>query len=185
MRVRRIAVIGAGTIGRGIACLAALSGFETILEDIRPQTLEQAMNWMRRTIEGSAQKGATSCEEARLALGRVRLAGRVEEACDADLVIETGPEEMELKTELFGMLDKFARANTILATTSPSLSVAEMAAVTQRPELCIGMRFFDPVTETGGLDLVCTSETSDETLDACRDVGRRMAKDVKTLGEPA
>lgn len=185
MAVSRIAVIGAGTTGRGIAYISVLGGFETTLEDIRPEALGQAMDWLRRTLDESVQKGKISSEMALRALARVRVAGSVEEACDADLLIEAGPEEMELKTELFGMFDKFSRANAILATSSLSLSVAEMAAVTQRPERCIGMRFLEPVAETGRIELVRAPETSEETLEACRNVGRRMGKDVETVGEPS
>lgn len=183
MAVNRIAVIGAETKGRGISFLSALAGFETTLEDVRPEVLGQAMDWLRRTFDESVEKGAISSEEARRALGRVRVVGGVEEACDADLVIEAGAEEMELKIELFGMFDKFSRANAILATSSPSLSVAEMAEVTQRPERCIGMRFLEPVPEPGRIELVRAPETSEETVEACREVGRRMGKDVETLGE--
>lgn len=183
MVVNRIAVIGAGTLGWGIACVSALAGFETTLEDVRPQALEQAMEWIRLSFEEQVRHGRISAAQARQALGRIHTAGRVEEAADADLVIDAGPEDMELKTELFGMLDKFARANTILATGSHSLPVEEMAELTQRPELCIGMRFFDPVPDTKRLELIPAPQTSEETLEACREVGRRMGKDVITLGQ--
>jgi 3-hydroxybutyryl-CoA dehydrogenase len=188
MAVNRIAVISAGITGRGIAYVSAVSGFETTIEDIRPLALEQAMDWIRRTIEATVERGDISAEQARQALARVHTAGRVEDAADADLVIDAGPEDMELKTELFGMLDKFARAATILATSSASLSIAEMAEVTQRPERCVGMRFFDPVPEMKRIELIRGPETSQETLEACRDVGQRMSKEVVTLGvspEPA
>lgn len=183
MVIKRIAVIGAGTTGREIAYLSAVGGFETTLEDIRPQVLDQAMDWMRRTLDESVARGQISSEEAQKAIGRLSTASRVEEAADADLVIETGPEEMELKTELFGMLDKFARAETILATCSHSLPIAEIAAITQRPELCIAMRFFDPLLEATRLELVRAPETSEDTLKACLDAGGRMGKDVVTLAQ--
>ncbi|HVB33489.1 MAG TPA: 3-hydroxyacyl-CoA dehydrogenase family protein [Patescibacteria group bacterium] len=183
MTINRIAVIGAGIMGRGIAYVSAVGGFETTIEDIRSQVLGQAMDWLRRAIDEGVARGRISSEEARQAFGRVRTGGRVEEAADADLVIETGPEEMELKTELFGMLDKFARAGTVLATTSRSLPIAEMAGITQRPELCIGMRFLEPPMDTRRLELVCAPETSEDTLKACLEVGRRMGMEVVTLSE--
>jgi 3-hydroxybutyryl-CoA dehydrogenase len=182
MPVNRIAVIGAGDVGRAIACLAVLGGFETILEDIREQALEDGMKWIRRTIDEAVERGRLSIEQARRAMARLRGAGRVEEAADADLVIEAGPDEMELKIELFGMLDKFARAETILATTSRSLPIAEMAEVTQRPERCIGMWFSGPVMEAGRLELIRASETSEDTLEACRVVGRRMGRELVVVG---
>lgn len=176
MQVNRIAVIGAGPIGRGIAYLSAMGGFETTLEDVRAQMLDQAMDWVGRKVDGCVQRGEIQADGARQTLARLRTAGGVEDAADADLVIEAGAEEMELKIELFGMLDKFARAGTILATTSRSLPVAEMAAVTQRPERCIGMRFFDSEPGENRVELVRGPQTSEETLEACGEVGRRMGK---------
>ncbi|HVB99263.1 MAG TPA: 3-hydroxyacyl-CoA dehydrogenase NAD-binding domain-containing protein [Candidatus Dormibacteraeota bacterium] len=183
MAVNRISVVWAGSMGRHIACAAALGGFETTIEDVRPRVLEQAMDWLRRTLDEGVAQGRISVEEARRALALLHAAGHMEEAADADLVIEAGPEEMELKTELFGMLDKFTRARTILATSTRSLLVADMAAITQRPERCIGMRFLEPALEARRLELVRAPETSEETVEACREVGRRMGKDVVTLDE--
>ncbi len=183
MNVKTIAVIGAGTMGRGIAYAAALAGYDTILEDVRPQALEGALAWIRRALEEGVARGKVEAEDARAALVRLRTAARVEDAADADLVIEAAPEEMELKTELFGMLDKFTRAETILATNTSSLSIAEMAGVTHRPQLCVGMHFFNPVPKMKLIELVRAAETSEATLAACREVARRMGKEVVTVRE--
>src|SRR5579884_1727698 len=170
MDVKTIAVIGAGTMGRGIAYVSALGGYQTLLEDVRPQMLDQAMDWMRQAFAEGVDRGKLTAEDARAALARVRTAGRVDEAADADLVIEAAPEDIELKIELFGMFDKFTRADTILATNTSSLSITEMAAVTQRPDRCVGMHFFNPVPKMKLLELVRALETSDQTLDTCREV---------------
>jgi 3-hydroxybutyryl-CoA dehydrogenase len=183
MAVNTIAVIGAGTMGRGIAYVSALGGYQTILEDVREPALTEALEWMRRSFAEGVERGKVSPEDAKAALGRVRTAPRVEDAADADLVIEAAPEDTELKIELFGMFDKFTRADTILASNTSSLSITEIAAITQRPERCVGMHFFNPVSKMKLLELVRALETSQETLDACREVGRRMGKEVVTVRE--
>ena len=183
MPVKTIAVIGAGTMGRGIAYVSALGGYDTILEDVRPEILSEATALIRRAFEEGVARGKVSAADAQSALGRLRTAARVEEASDADLVIEAAPEDIELKIELFGMFDKFTRAETILATNTSSLSITEMAAITQRPELCVGMHFFNPVPKMKLLELVRALETSDATLAACREVGVRMGKEVVTVRE--
>jgi 3-hydroxybutyryl-CoA dehydrogenase len=183
MSVKTIAVIGAGTMGRGIAYVSALGGYDTILEDVRPEILAEATAWIRRAFEDGVARGKVSAADAQSALGRVRTAARVEEASDADLIIEAAPEDIELKIELFGMFDKFTRAETILATNTSSLSITEMAAITQRPELCVGMHFFNPVPKMKLLELVRALETSPETLAACHEVGLRMGKEVVTVRE--
>ncbi len=183
MPVNIIAVIGAGTMGRGIAYVSALGGYDTILEDVRPEVLAEATAWIRGAFEEGVVRGKVSAADVQSALGRLRTAARVEEASDADLIIEAAPEDIELKIELFGMFDKFTRAETILATNTSSLSITEMAAITQRPELCVGMHFFNPVPKMKLLELVRGLETSDATLAACREVGVRMGKEVVTVRE--
>lgn len=183
MAVNRIAVIGAGTMGRGIAYVSALGGYRTILEDVREPALAQAMEWMKRAFDEGVERGKVAAGDAKAALGRVHTASRVEDAADADLVIEAAPEDTELKIELFGMFDKFTRAEAILASNTSSLSITEIAAVTQRPERCIGMHFFNPVPKMKLLELVRALETSEETLAECREVGRRMGKEVVTVRE--
>jgi 3-hydroxybutyryl-CoA dehydrogenase len=183
MPVNTIAVIGAGTMGRGIAYVSALGGYQTVLEDIRREMIDEATNWMRKAFDQGVERGKVSADDAKQALARIRTVGRVEEAADADLIIEAAPEDIELKIELFGMFDKFTRADTILATNTSSLSITEMAAITQRPELCVGMHFFNPVPKMKLLELVRALETSEETLATCAEVGRRMGKEVVTVRE--
>jgi 3-hydroxybutyryl-CoA dehydrogenase len=183
MTVNTIAVIGAGTMGRGIAYVSALGGYQTVLEDVRREMLDEAMSWMRKAFDQGVERGKVSAEDAAKSLARVRTVGRVEEAADADLIIEAAPEDIELKIELFGMFDKFTRAETILATNTSSLSITEMSAITQRPELCVGMHFFNPVPKMKLLELVRALETSEATLAACAEVGRRMGKEVVTVRE--
>ncbi len=184
MDVKTIAVIGAGTMGRGIAYASALGGYQTILEDVSPSVLEQGVAYIRDTLEEGVTRGKVTPEQKQEALGRLSTAKAVEEACRlADLLVEAVPEEMEIKLEIFTLFDKFAKPGAILASNTSSLSVTEMAAVTFRPENCIGMHFFNPVPKMKLLEIVRALETSEETLAACAEVGRRIGKEVVIVRE--
>ena len=182
--VRTIAVIGAGTMGRGIAHVAALGGYRTILEDLLPNALRKAKDEIRSNLDKAVELGKVSAGDAKATLGRLEYAGSVEEAArEADLVIEAVPEEMESKIEIFTLLDKVCRPNTILASNTSSLSITEIASVTYRARKCLGMHFFNPVHKMKLLEIVRALETDDETLATASEVGRRMNKDVVVIKE--
>src|SRR5712692_9721494 len=184
MEINTIAVIGAGTMGRGIACAAAAGGYRTILEDISRPVLEQGLAYIREALEEGVARGKLTPQQKQDALARLATASSVEDACrEADLVIEAVPEEMELKIEIFTLLDKFAKPGSIFASNTSSLSITELAAVTCRPEKCVGMHFFNPVPKMKLLEIVRALETSEDTVAACREVGRRMGKEVIVVRE--
>ena len=184
MDVNTIAVIGAGTMGRGIAYAAALGGYRTILEDISAAVLEAGVAYIRQALDEGIARGKVNEEQRDRALKQLTTARSVEDACrDADLIIEAVPEDMELKIEIFTLLDKFAKPGSIFASNTSSLSITEMAAVTCRPEKCVGMHFFNPVPKMKLLEIVRALETSEDTLDSCREVGRRMGKEVVVVRE--
>ncbi len=184
MDVKTIAVIGAGTMGRGIVYAAVYGGYRTILEDISGAMLEQGLAYIRQALEDGVARGKLTPQQAEQALGNLRTARAVEDACrEADLVIEAVPEEMELKLEIFTLLDKFAKPGAIFASNTSSLSVTEMAAITFRPEKCVGMHFFNPVPKMKLLEIVRALETSEDTLATCREVGRRMGKEIVVVRE--
>jgi 3-hydroxybutyryl-CoA dehydrogenase len=184
MEVRTVAVIGAGIMGRGIAHAAALGGYRTILEDILPSALRRAGDEIRANLDKAIELGKVTPDEAKDAIGRIEYAGAVDEAARAaDLVIEAVPEEMESKIEIFTLLDKICRPETILASNTSSLSVTEIASVTYRPKKCVGMHFFNPVHKMKLLETVRALETSDDTLATAVEVGRRMKKEVVVIKE--
>jgi len=184
VEVNTIAVIGAGTMGRGIAHVAALGGYRTILEDLLPNTLRKAESDIRANLEKAAELGKVTAAGASQALARLEFAGSVETAArEADLVIEAVPEEMESKIEIFTLLDKICRPETILASNTSSLSITEIASVTYRARKCVGMHFFNPVHKMKLLEVVRALETDDETLAAAAEVGRRMGKEVVVIKE--
>jgi 3-hydroxybutyryl-CoA dehydrogenase len=179
MEVKTIAVIGAGTMGRGIAYASALAGYHTVLEDISETRLEQATAWIRKALDEGVSKGKVEPINRDAAMKRLTTASKAEDAIrDAELIIEAVPEEMEMKLELFTIFDKFAKANTIFASNTSSLSITEISDVTVYRERCIGMHFFNPVPKMKFIELVKTSFTSEETVATCREVGRCMGKEV-------
>jgi 3-hydroxybutyryl-CoA dehydrogenase len=184
MEVRAIGVIGAGTMGRGIAYAAALGGYRTILEDAMPEMLAKGVGWIRQSFGEGVQRGKISEAERDAAFARIETAPSVEAVCrEADFLIEAVPEEMELKLELFTLFDKFAKPNAVLASNTSSLSIAEMAEMTYRPELCAGMHFFNPVPKMRLIEIVRAPKTSEETIATCREVGRHMGKEVVVVKE--
>lgn len=184
MEVKTIAVIGAGTMGRGIAYAAGLGGYRTILEDVMPEMLESGLAWIRRAFDEGVRRGKVEPSVRDAALQRFETARSVEDASrEADFIIEAVPEEMELKLEIFTLFDKFAKPTAVLASNTSSLPISEMAAMTYRPELCAGMHFFNPVPKMRLIEIVRAPRTSDETIAACREVGRRMGKEVVVVKE--
>ncbi len=183
-QIETIAVIGAGIMGRGIAHVAALGGYRTILEDILPASLRRAEGEIRGNLGKAIELGKVSKADADAALDRLEYASNVEDAArEADLVIEAVPEEMESKIEIFTLLDKICRPHTILASNTSSLSVTEMASVTYRARKILGMHFFNPVHKMRLLEIVRALETDDETIAAGVEVGRRMGKEVVVIKE--
>ncbi|MFZ0821525.1 MAG: 3-hydroxyacyl-CoA dehydrogenase NAD-binding domain-containing protein [Candidatus Acidiferrales bacterium] len=184
MEIKIISVIGAGTMGRGIAYAAAIGGYRTILEDVSQPVLDAGLAYIKAALDEGVERGKVSAEQRTRALAGLGSAHSVEEACrEADLVIEAVPEDMELKLEIFTLLDKFAKPGSIFASNTSSLSITEMAAITFRPEKCVGLHFFNPVPKMKLLEVVRGLETSEETITDCREVGARMGKEVVVVRE--
>jgi 3-hydroxybutyryl-CoA dehydrogenase len=184
--IKAVAVVGAGDLGRSIAYAAALAGYRTIVEDILPASLRLVESEFRSHLDRLMAQGTLTGAEADAALARLQYADSVEEAArHADLVIEAVPDEMESKLEIFTLLDKISKPHTILACTSKTFSIAEIASITYRAGKILGMRFSNPVEEMEHLEIVRAAETDDETIAACSDVGRSMSKKVVVVEEEA
>jgi 3-hydroxybutyryl-CoA dehydrogenase len=182
--IKTIAVIGAGTMGRGIAHAAALGGYRTILEDLLPDALRRAESEIRANLDKAVELGKVSPNDADGALARLEFADSVDVAArEGDLVIEAVPEEMESKIEIFTLLDKICRPGTVLASNTSSLSISEIAGVTYRAPKIVGMHFFNPVHKMKLIEVVRALETDDDTLATAIDVGRRMGKEVVVIRE--
>src|SRR6266699_3886522 len=184
MDVKTIAVIGAGTMGRGIAYAAAFGGYNTVLEDVSRHVLEQGVAWVRQSFEEGVARGKVEAGVRDRALALISTAGNVEDAIrEADLIIEAVPEELEMKLELFTIFDKFAKTGAIFASNTSSLSITDFTDVTVSRDRCVGMHFFNPVPKMKLIELVRTPHTSDETVATCCEVARRMGKEVVIVTE--
>src|SRR5438045_4996211 len=184
MDVKTIAVIGAGTMGRGIAYAAAFGGYNTVLEDVSRPVVDEGLAWIRRSFEEGVTRGKVDASVRDRALSLISTAGDVGDAIrDAELIIEAVPEELEMKLELFTIFDKFAKTGAIFASNTSSLSIADFTDVTVSRDRCAGMHFFNPVPKMKLIELVRTPHTSDETVATCREVARRMGKEVVIVNE--
>ena len=182
--IQTIAVVGGGIMGRGIAYVAALGGYQTLLHDANREQLETGINEVSALLEKGIAVGRMTDSEALEARKRLRAVISLEEAArGADLVIEAVPERIELKVELFAQLDRVAPPHAILATNTSSLSVTEMAAATRRAAQVVGLHFFNPVHRMKLLEIVRALETSAMTLQVCEEVGHRMGKECVTVRE--
>ena len=176
--IQTIAVIGAGAAGLALTRLAAQGGYRVILEDILPASLRRAESEMRRSFDQSVAEGGLLQAAADVALARIEYASSVEQAArQADLVIESVPDELESKLEIFTLLDKICRPHTILISTTSSLNISDIASVTYRSQKCLGLRF----GSAERLELTRCAQTDDETMAACLKAARRMVKDVTVL----
>ena len=184
MTIRRVAVLGAGLMGRGIAYVAAVGGFATRLQDTSREALEKAAREFDASLEKAEAMGRITGPDAVAARARFQTGTSFEDAVgEADLVIEAVPEDIALKVELFGRLDRAAPASAILASNTSSLSVTEMAAATARAPQVVGMHFFNPVPRMKLLEIVRALETSDATLAEVEAAGVAMGKECVTVRE--
>jgi 3-hydroxybutyryl-CoA dehydrogenase len=182
--VKTIAVMGAGIMGRGIAYAAALGGFQTVLEDISPAALRKAEAEIRANLDKAVELGKVTAVDADHVFQRIDYVSDLADAArDADLVIEAVPEEMEAKIDLFSQLDNLCAPETIFATNTSSLSVTEIASITQRAPKVVGMHFFNPVHKMKLLEIVRALETDDATITTAVEVGKKMGKETVVIKE--
>ena len=178
MTIERVVVVGAGTMGHGIAQVVATAGIRVALYDTEPERLEAGIQKVRANLDQGIKRGKVTGGDRDRALEHLSAANDLRAAAaEADLVIEAVPERMELKRSLFRDLDSLAPAGAILATNTSSLSVSEIAAATGRPERVLGLHFFNPVYIMRLLEVVRGSATSREVLDAAVGFARRLGKE--------
>jgi 3-hydroxybutyryl-CoA dehydrogenase len=182
--IHTIAVLGAGTMGRGIAHVAAAAGFATHLYDTDAAALGKAEAAIHRNLAKGVELKKVAPEAAERARGALRLVSDLAAAvASADLVIESAPESIALKTRLFAEVDRLAPEHALLASNTSALSITEMAAATRRPQRFAGMHFFNPVHVMKLIELVRGLETSPATLEALHAVGVRMGKEMVLVNE--
>jgi 3-hydroxybutyryl-CoA dehydrogenase len=176
VKVERIGVVGAGTMGAGIAQVAALGGYETRLHDPVSAALETGIERLHRALAKGGAKGLWSEEDADVASGRVGAAPHLADFDECDLVIEAAPENLELKRKLFATLAEACGPTTILASNTSSLPVTAIAAKTPHRERVVGMHFFNPPALMKLVEVVATADSSEDALAATAEVGARMGR---------
>jgi 3-hydroxybutyryl-CoA dehydrogenase len=174
--VRTIGVVGAGTMGHGIAQVAAQSGLDVILVDAAPPALERGLAQIGKGLERLVGKGKLAPEERDRALGRLRSGGDLAALAGADLVIEAVVERLAVKESVLADLDRICPPSALLATNTSSISITRLAAATRRPEKVIGMHFMNPVPVMQLVEVIRGLATSDETYAAVEAAARRMGK---------
>jgi 3-hydroxybutyryl-CoA dehydrogenase len=184
MDIKTVTVIGAGTMGRGIAHVAAVGGFKTTLNDVSEDLLQKAHAAIQKDLQKAVELGKINTDVMGATLGRLKLEPNLERAVlNADMVIEAIPERIDLKLDLFARLDKAAPAHALLASNTSALSITEMAAATKRPNRFIGMHFFNPVHKMKLIELIRGLETDDESLATAKTVARKMGKETVEVKE--
>lgn len=171
-----IAVIGAGTMGSGIAHVIARSGFPVILCDVEPRFLDRALGSIRTNLGREAAKGKLAESDIEPALKRITQTTDIESLAGAQLAIEAAPERLDLKSDVFRALDRILSPTAILASNTSSISITKLAAITRRPAQVIGMHFFNPVPVMALVEVVRGMATSDQTFSTVRDLAVKLGK---------
>ncbi len=175
--VRTMAVIGAGTMGHGIAELAALAGYDVRLYDISEERAQKGFGQIAWSLEKLAQKGLITRQQIQPALEKITpLADLTTAAREADFIVEAAPENLKLKRDLFRRLAELAPAHAVLATNTSSLPISDLASVTKRPEKVVGMHFFNPAVLMPLVEVIKGRKTSDETVQLTVELARKLKK---------
>lgn len=172
----RLAVVGAGLMGSGIAQVAAQAGWQVTLRDLDQASVARGVDGIRTSLGRFVEKGKISSEDVEAALGRITTTTDLDAVADADIVVEAVFERLDVKHEVFRAIDKICKDGTILATNTSAIPVTQIAAATSRPEAVVGTHFFSPVPMMKLCELVRGFKTSDETLAAARAFAEEIGK---------
>ena len=176
MEIKTVGVVGAGTMGNGIAQAFATSGYDVVMRDIKQEFVDRGVSTIRKSLERMAARNKISADAKDAALARVKGTVDVASLKDCDLIVEAALENVDLKTKLFTELDQLCKADAILATNTSSISVTKIAAATKRPAKVIGMHFFNPVPVMQLIEVIRALQTDDETCDAVLETSRTIGK---------
>jgi 3-hydroxybutyryl-CoA dehydrogenase len=176
MAIKKIGVVGAGTMGNGIAQVAAQIGCDVVMNDIEMRFVEGGMKKIEGFLNKSVEKGKIDAKEKDAVLGRIKGTVDIKDLRDSDFVIEAVIENLDLKKSVFKQLDELCRPGVILATNTSSMSITEIAASTQRPDKVCGMHFFNPVPLMRLVEIIRGYATSDETIKTTTELAGKMGK---------
>ncbi|MFQ5909471.1 MAG: 3-hydroxybutyryl-CoA dehydrogenase [Thermoplasmata archaeon] len=176
MKIERIGVLGAGTMGNGIAQVAAQSGHQVVMRDIEQRFIDSGMEMIRKSLSKAMEKGRLGEEEKEAVLGRIKPTLRMEDLSASDVLIEAVIEDVDLKKKVFQEADALCGDHTIFATNTSSISITDLASATKRPDKFIGMHFMNPVPVMKLVEVIRGFQTSDETTSTILDLTRIMGK---------
>ncbi|KYH29327.1 MULTISPECIES: 3-hydroxybutyryl-CoA dehydrogenase [Clostridium] len=181
--MKRVCVLGAGTMGSGIAQVFAMKGFEVVLRDIKDEFVQRGLDGINKSLTKLVSKGKMEEAVKEEILSRITGTVDLNMAADCDLVVEAAVENMEIKKQIFAELDKICKPETILASNTSSLSITEVASATNRPDKVIGMHFFNPAPVMKLIEIIRGMATSQETFDAVKEVSLAIGKDPVEVAE--
>ena len=176
MEIRHIGVVGAGTMGNGIAHVFARSGFDVVLCDVEQRFLDRALETISKNLEREVARNKITVNDKSAALNRIKPVLQREELRNCDFVVEAATEKFAIKAEIFRDLDRICRPDVILASNTSSISITRLAALTKRPEKVIGMHFFNPVPVMKLVEVIRGLATSQETFGAVRELALKLEK---------
>ncbi len=181
--MKKVFVLGAGTMGAGIVQAFAQSGCEVIVRDIKDEFVQRGINGIDKTLSKRVAKGKMTEEDKAAILGRISGTTDMKLAADADIVVEAAVENMKIKKEIFAELDEICKPEAILASNTSSLSITEVASATKRPEKVIGMHFFNPAPVMKLVEIIRGAATSQETFDAVKELSVAIGKEPVEVAE--
>ena len=176
MEINKIGVVGAGTMGNGIAHVAAQSGFEVVLVDVDQKFLDKAVGTIKKNLGRQLEKGKLTQEQMDGTLGKIKTAASLEAVKDCGIVVEAVFEDLKVKKDIFVTLDALCPPEAILATNTSTISITLIASATKRPDKVIGMHFMNPVPVMQLVEVIKGVKTSDETFAAVDDIAKKLGK---------
>jgi len=176
MQIKRVGVVGAGTMGNGIAHVFARSGYEVLLHDVEQRFLDRALDGIRKNLAREKAKEKITAEQEAAALKRITPVLERARLAESDLIVEAATEKFEIKSEIFRDLDRIARPEIVLASNTSSISITRLAALTKRPAQVIGMHFFNPVPVMKLVEVIRGLATSQATFEMVRDLAKALEK---------
>ncbi len=176
MTIDKVGVVGAGTMGNGIAQTFAAGGLDVVMSDISEQAVQRGLETVRKSLDRLVSRDKMSAVDRDAALARIRTTTRIDDFADRDLVVEAALEKVDLKQKLFGDLDRICKSGAILTSNTSSISLTKIAAATKRPGQVIGMHFFNPVPVMKLVEIIRALQTEDEVCRTIEEVSRRIGK---------
>jgi 3-hydroxybutyryl-CoA dehydrogenase len=183
MMIKTVGVVGSGLMGRGIAQVAAQSGYRVIMQDVSEKALESALKVIVKELDKGIERGKTTQEQKEKTLANITTTTDLNSLSVVDFVIEAAPEDLAIKWPIFETLDKICRPDVILATNTTSQSITEIASVTKRTDKVIGLHFFNPVHKMKLVEMVNGLETSGETTEISESLSKSFGKEVVAIKE--